>query len=102
VVLSLPTIESSYAIHAARAFVGFDHPDSAALRIALEVLDGTESFLWVSEISAFERAANVTKKYIRGAGLAYGANMGLSLESGLVSFSLYRVREHIGVALGCA
>lgn len=75
VVLSLPTIESSYAIHASQAFVGFDHPDSAALRIALEVLDGTESFLW---------------KYIRGSGLAYGANMGLSLESGLVTFGLYR------------
>ncbi|KAG8846449.1 hypothetical protein FRB91_000790 [Serendipita sp. 411] len=43
--------------------------------MALEVLDGTESFLW---------------KYIRGSGLAYGANMALSMESGLVSFSLYR------------
>lgn len=48
--MSLPTIESSYAIHATRAFVGFDHPDSAALQIALEVLDGTESFLWVSRL----------------------------------------------------
>jgi hypothetical protein len=59
VVLSLPTIESSYAIHVARAFVGFNHPDSAALRMALEVLHGTESFLFVSGISAFECAANV-------------------------------------------
>ncbi|PVF99908.1 hypothetical protein CPB86DRAFT_846178 [Serendipita vermifera] len=75
IVVSLPTIESSFAIHSSSALVGFEHPDYPALRIALEVLDGTESFLW---------------KYIRGAGLAYGANTGLSLESGLVSFSLYR------------
>lgn len=75
VIVSLPTIESSFAIHAARAFTGFQHADYPALLMALEVLDGTESFLW---------------KYIRGSGLAYGANTGLNLESGLVSFTLYR------------
>jgi hypothetical protein len=47
VVLSLPTIESSFAIHASQAFTGFNHSDYPALRTALEVLDGTESFLWV-------------------------------------------------------
>ncbi|KAG8786710.1 hypothetical protein FRC15_010850 [Serendipita sp. 397] len=75
VVVSLPTIESSFALHCSQAFTGFDHPDYPPLCMALEVLDGTESFLW---------------KYIRGSGLAYGANMALSMESGLVSFSLYR------------
>ncbi|KAG8802435.1 hypothetical protein FRC17_006413, partial [Serendipita sp. 399] len=73
VIVSLPTIESSFAIHCSQAFTGFDHPDYPPLCMALEVLDGTESFLW---------------KYIRGSGLAYGANMALSMESGLVSFSL--------------
>jgi len=73
--VSLPTIESSFALHSTKSISGFDHPDSPALRLACEVLDGTESFLW---------------KYIRGSGLAYGANMSLDLESGLLSLSLYR------------
>jgi hypothetical protein len=51
VVVSLPTIESSFAIHSSSALVGFEHPHYPALRIALEVLDGTESFLWVSRKS---------------------------------------------------
>jgi Zn-dependent M16 (insulinase) family peptidase len=79
VVVSLPTIESSFAIHttsiSGSEFKGFKHPDYAALKVACEVLEGTESFLW---------------RYIRGAGLAYGADMSLDLESGLLSFSLYR------------
>lgn len=75
-VVSLPTIESSYAIHTTKGIVGFDHPEYPALRLACEVLDGTESFLW---------------KLIRGSGLAYGANMSLDVEAGLLSFILYRV-----------
>lgn len=46
--LSLPTIESSYAIHTTKSISGWDHPDGATLKLACEVLDGTESFLWVS------------------------------------------------------
>ncbi|CAE6470602.1 unnamed protein product [Rhizoctonia solani] len=78
VVVSMPTIESSYAMHTAQGVVGFDHPDYPALRLACEVLDGTESFLW---------------KLIRGSGLAYGANMSLDAESGLLSFLLYRAPD---------
>jgi Zn-dependent M16 (insulinase) family peptidase len=72
----MPTIESSYAMHTTQGVVGFDHPDYPALRLACEVLDATESFLW---------------KIIRGSGLAYGANMSLDAESGHLSFLLYRV-----------
>lgn len=72
----MPTIESSYAIHTSQGVIGFDHPDYPALRLACEVLDGTESFLW---------------KTIRGSGLAYGANMSVDAESGLLNFILYRV-----------
>ncbi|KAJ1311433.1 hypothetical protein OPQ81_009922 [Rhizoctonia solani] len=78
VVVSMPTIESSYAMHTAQGIVGFDHPDYPALRLACEVLDGTESFLW---------------KLIRGSGLAYGANLSLDAESGLLSFLLYRAPD---------
>lgn len=46
-VVSLPTIESSYVNHTAKGIQGFDHPAFPALRVALEVLNGTESYLWV-------------------------------------------------------
>ncbi|KAG9126853.1 hypothetical protein FRC07_001710 [Ceratobasidium sp. 392] len=78
VVVSLPTIESSYATHTSKSIIGFDHPEFPALRLACEVLDGTESFLW---------------KLIRGSGLAYGANMLLDVESGHLSFTLYRAPD---------
>ncbi|KAG9077921.1 hypothetical protein FS749_010151 [Ceratobasidium sp. UAMH 11750] len=78
VVVSLPTIESSYATHTSKSIIGFDHPEYPALRLACEVLDGTESFLW---------------KIIRGSGLAYGANMSLDVEAGHLSFILYRAPD---------
>ncbi|KAF9460806.1 Metalloenzyme, LuxS/M16 peptidase-like protein [Collybia nuda] len=75
IVMSLPTIESSYATHTTKGIQGFDHPDYPIIRVALEVLNATESYLW---------------RYIRGSGLAYGAYVSLDVEAGLLSFSLYR------------
>lgn len=75
VVVTLPTIESSFVNHIGKGIQGFDHPDHPALRVAAEILSATESFLW---------------RYIRGSGLAYGANIGVDLEAGRVTFSLYR------------
>ncbi|KAF5377430.1 hypothetical protein D9615_005325 [Tricholomella constricta] len=75
IVMSLPTIESSYVTHTAKGIQGFDHPEYPAVRVALEVLNATESYLW---------------RYIRGSGLAYGAYTSLDVEAGLLSFSLYR------------
>lgn len=74
-VVSLPTIESSFVNHTTKAIRGFDHPEFPALRVALEVLNAAESFLWRS---------------IRGSGLAYGAYMSVDREAGLLTFSLYR------------
>ncbi|KAH7931086.1 hypothetical protein BV22DRAFT_1027850 [Leucogyrophana mollusca] len=74
-VVSLPTIESSFVNHTAKGIQGFDHPEYPALRVALEVLNAAESYLWRS---------------IRGAGLAYGAYMSLDREAGFLMFSLYR------------
>jgi len=48
-VVSLPTIESSFVNHTTKAIQGFDHPELPALRVALEVLNAAESFLWVGE-----------------------------------------------------
>ncbi|KAJ3976962.1 Metalloenzyme, LuxS/M16 peptidase-like protein [Lentinula raphanica] len=74
-VMSLPTIESSYVTHTSKGIQGFDHPQYPAFRVALEVLNATESYLW---------------RYIRGSGLAYGAYVSLDVEAGLLSFTLYR------------
>ncbi|KAF8140174.1 Metalloenzyme, LuxS/M16 peptidase-like protein [Boletus edulis] len=75
VVVSLPTIESSFVEHTTKGIQGFDHPEFPALRVALEVLNAAESFLW---------------RTVRGAGLAYGAYMTADREAGLITFSLYR------------
>ncbi|TFK77013.1 hypothetical protein BDN72DRAFT_830184 [Pluteus cervinus] len=75
IVMSLPTIESSFVTHLTRSIQGFNHPEYPALYVALEVLNATESYLW---------------RYIRGSGLAYGARVYLDQEAGHLSFSLYR------------
>jgi hypothetical protein len=49
VVVTLPTIESSFALHTTKTISGFDHPESFALRLACEVIEGAESFLWVGD-----------------------------------------------------
>lgn len=48
IVMSLPTIESSFVMHTTKGIQGFDHPEYPAVRVALEVLNATESYLWVS------------------------------------------------------
>lgn len=48
VVLSLPTIESSFVTHYAKGIRGYAHPEYPALRVATEILNATESYLWVS------------------------------------------------------
>ncbi|KAI0304973.1 Metalloenzyme, LuxS/M16 peptidase-like protein [Russula brevipes] len=79
IVVTLPTIESSFVNHVGKGIQGFDHPDYPALRVAAEVLSATESFLWIA-----------LQRYIRGSGLAYGAHVGIDLEAGRVMFTLYR------------
>lgn len=74
-VMSMPSIESSYAYHIARGPQGFDHPDQAALTVSISVLNAMESYLW---------------KAIRGTGLAYGASIGSNYETGHVYLNIYR------------
>ncbi|KLO20262.1 hypothetical protein SCHPADRAFT_817077 [Schizopora paradoxa] len=80
IVVSLPTIESSFVAHLAKTVQGFQHPEYPALRLALEILNASEGFLWRS---------------IRGSGLAYGASVSCDLEAGLLSFTLYRSSNSI-------
>ncbi|KAF8807490.1 hypothetical protein BYT27DRAFT_7189561 [Phlegmacium glaucopus] len=75
IVMSLPTIESAFVTHTTKGIQGFDHSEYPAIRVALEVLNATEGYLW---------------RYIRGSGLAYGAYVSIDVEAGLLNFSLYR------------
>ena len=45
--MSLPTIESSFVHHTTKGIQGFDHPEYPAIRVALEILNATEGYLWV-------------------------------------------------------
>lgn len=71
----LPTIESSYSVFTGRGILGYNQPDSAALTVALAIMNATEGPFW---------------RCIRGAGLAYGAGIRASPEAGLLQFTLYR------------
>jgi Zn-dependent M16 (insulinase) family peptidase len=73
--MSLPTIESSFVMCTSKGILGFDNPQYPALRVALEIMNATESFLW---------------RYIRGSGLAYGGYLSHDAEAGLLTFTLYR------------
>lgn len=74
-VCALSSIESSYAVFTARGIAEYTHPDYAALVVTITVLNAMESFLW---------------RYIRGAGLAYGASIRNDPEAQHIHFILYR------------
>jgi hypothetical protein len=76
ILVPMSSIEGSYSVHFAKGITGFTHPDLPALKLACSVLNALESYLW---------------KSIRGAGLAYSANVEVDEEAGLVGFSVYRV-----------
>lgn len=70
--------DSCYAKHFAKGLDDFNHPDLAPLLVISTYLNAMEGLLW---------------KYIRGSGLAYGADLKVDLEGGLVYFSIYRSPE---------
>lgn len=72
---ALPAIESSYAVFTSRGLRGYTDKDYAPLVITLTILNAMESFLW---------------RYIRGAGLAYGASIRNDAEAEQIHFLLYR------------
>lgn len=95
IVVSLPSIESSFTTHTTKSIQGFDHPKYPALRIAIEVLNAAESYLWVRSYSSSTYTISPSdQRHIRGSGLAYGASVQPDVEGGLLSFSLYRVRSN--------
>lgn len=82
VLTPMGAIEGSYAVHYAKGPSGWSHPDLPALTLAAAVLNASESYLW---------------KSVRGAGLAYGANVEVDQESGLTGYNVYRVSRRLGI-----
>ena len=74
-ITALPTVESSYSYFTTKGVSSYTHPDAPALVTTITILNAMESYLW---------------RYIRGAGLAYGASIVSNPESELIHFSLYR------------
>lgn len=75
VLCPLSTIESSFAVFTARGIPEYTHEDFASLVVTLTILNAMESFLW---------------RFIRGAGLAYGATIRNDPEAQHIHFILYR------------
>ena len=48
--MSLPTTESSFATHTTKGIRGFDHSEYTVIRVALEVLNACEGYLWVRHL----------------------------------------------------
>jgi len=71
----MATTDSSFTALSAKGPDSWDHPDLPALRVAAAYMDAVEGPLWVS---------------VRGTGLAYGTYWRWAVDTGLVTFSIYR------------
>lgn len=67
--------ESSYVYLVGKAPDDFNHEDIPTIAVCCEYLQAVEGPMW---------------RGVRGAGLAYGANIFLSLEDGLIKLTIYR------------
>ncbi|GAA6054755.1 hypothetical protein JCM3770_000927 [Rhodotorula araucariae] len=75
VITGVSSIESTFAYFVAKGPASREHPDQPALTVTRAVLNAMEGFLW---------------KYVRGAGLAYGAYISQDLESGLIHYRVFK------------
>ncbi|EMC91218.1 hypothetical protein BAUCODRAFT_318806 [Baudoinia panamericana UAMH 10762] len=71
----LAATDSSFAVLAIKGPEGLTHPDVPALRVAAAYMDAVEGPLWNG---------------VRGPGLAYGTFWRLALDTGVVTFTIYR------------
>ncbi len=74
-IIPLPTIDSSFAVCVARGPSSLRDPSIPALLVAFAYLEAVEGPLWTA---------------VRGTGLAYGASFSRNVESGHISFNVYR------------
>lgn len=59
IVMSLPTIESSFVRHTTKGIQGFDHAEYPVIRLAVEILNATEGYLWASLCSKLTFANSI-------------------------------------------
>ena len=74
-IIPLPTVDSSFAVAVARGPSSLLDPSIPALMVAFAYLDAVEGPLWTA---------------VRGTGLAYGTSFSRNVESGHISFGIYR------------
>ncbi|KAL4775548.1 Metalloenzyme, LuxS/M16 peptidase-like protein [Aspergillus nidulans var. acristatus] len=74
-VVPMPTIDSSFAYATARGLDSYDDPKLPALLVAIAYMNAVEGPLWVA---------------VRGKGLAYGTTFAYNIDTGFVSFDVYR------------
>lgn len=74
-IVPMPTIDSSFALGFSRGLDSYDHPSLPALMVATSYMNLVEGPLWVAA---------------RGTGLAYGAYFQYNIDTGFVSFAVYR------------
>ncbi|KAK0861416.1 hypothetical protein LTR87_016975 [Friedmanniomyces endolithicus] len=74
-IVPLSTTDSSFATLSTKGPDSWTHPHLPAVRVAAAYLDAVEGPLWVS---------------VRGTGLAYGTYWRWAVETGLMTFSIYR------------
>ena len=74
-IIPLSTIDSSFALSIAKGPESLEDPLVPALMVAISYLDAVEGPLWTA---------------VRGTGLAYGTSFSRHVESGQISFDIYR------------
>ncbi|KAI9664842.1 MAG: hypothetical protein M1821_006290 [Bathelium mastoideum] len=74
-VVPIPAVDSSFALLTSKGVDSYWHPKLPALMVATSYLDAVEGPMWVA---------------IRGDGLAYGTSFLRGVESGWLSFNIYR------------
>lgn len=80
-IIPLPTIDSSFAVTVARGPSSLLDPSVPALMVATAYLEAVEGPLWTA---------------VRGTGLAYGTFFSHDVESGQISFFVYRSPNAVG------
>ena len=79
--LCLGAVESCFLIQAVRSIDDIQHPDLAAVLVALQYLGQLEGPFW---------------RNLRAQGLVYGYNLNLKVSEGLLYLSLYRASHPVG------
>lgn len=74
-IVPMAALDGSYSVSTASCITSLDHPDLAALMVAIGYLETVEGPLWVA---------------VRGAGYAYGTHFSRGIDSGVLCYRVFR------------